>query len=77
MQKTDDSAKSFRKAAPYLSSVYTFMASIGIFGYLGYWVDKKFETKPWLLLVGLFFGLGIGFYQFYKVLIQEEKRGQG
>jgi F0F1-type ATP synthase assembly protein I len=77
MQKIDDSSNSFRKAAPYLSSVYTFMASIGLFGYVGYWADKNYETKPWFLLIGLFFGLGIGFYQFYKVLMREEKRGQG
>ena len=75
MSKNDDIVKSFRKAAPYISSIYAFMVSIGIFGYAGYWADNKFETKPWFMLVGLLFGLGIGFYQFYKVLMREEKRG--
>jgi F0F1-type ATP synthase assembly protein I len=70
----DDFAKSFRKAAPYLNSVYAFMASIGIFGYMGYWADAKFETRPLLLLIGLFIGLGIGFYQFYRVLMKQEER---
>jgi F0F1-type ATP synthase assembly protein I len=71
---SDDFGKSFRKAAPYLNSIYTFMASIALFGFLGYLADKKFASKPWLMLIGLFLGLGIGFYQFYKVLIREEKQ---
>lgn len=74
MPKIDDFVSSFRKAAPYLNSVYTFMASIGLFGYAGYWIDKKFASKPLFLLIGLFCGMGIGFYQFYRVLMAEEKR---
>jgi F0F1-type ATP synthase assembly protein I len=70
----DDFSKSFRKAIPYLNSIYTFMASIALFGFLGYWADKKFTSKPWLLIFGLLMGLGFGFYQFYKVLMRQEER---
>jgi F0F1-type ATP synthase assembly protein I len=69
---TNNFAQSFRKAAPYLSSIYALMASIGIFGYVGYWADTRYETRPIFLLIGLFLGLGIGFYQFYKVLMKQE-----
>jgi ATP synthase protein I len=70
----NDFSQSFRKAGPYLGSIYSLMASIGIFGYIGYWIDTKYETRPLFLLIGLFLGLGIGFYQFYKVLMRQEKQ---
>lgn len=28
---------------------------------LGYWLDSKFETGPWLMLAGLLFGVAAGF----------------
>ncbi|MFH2058362.1 MAG: AtpZ/AtpI family protein [Pseudomonadota bacterium] len=33
---------------------------------LGYWLDKKFDTQPVLLLVGLAFGIAAGFSNIYR-----------
>jgi len=35
--------------------------AIGIGWGLGYWLDGKYDTGPWLMLVGLLFGVGAGF----------------
>jgi F0F1-type ATP synthase assembly protein I len=35
--------------------------AIGIGWGLGYWLDGKYGTGPWLMLVGLLFGVGAGF----------------
>ena len=37
-----------------------FAATIGVFALLGYWVDGLVGTGPWLLLVGVFLGFGLG-----------------
>jgi F0F1-type ATP synthase assembly protein I len=37
-----------------------FAATIGVFALLGYWADRFLGTSPWLLLVGVFLGFGLG-----------------
>ena len=63
----------YRKAMPYINLVYVLLASIIMFGALGWFGDKYFQTKPFFLIIGLFLGLGIGFYSFFKSLKQIEK----
>jgi ATP synthase protein I len=41
---------------------------------LGYWLDKKFNSSPWLLIAGILLGSAAGFLQIYKVLFYEEKK---
>lgn len=38
---------------------------IGLF--LGLWLDKKFDTAPWLMLLGLVIGIASGFKNLYEV----------
>jgi F0F1-type ATP synthase assembly protein I len=47
---------------------FQFAAAIIVFLYLGKWLDAKFGTAPWLLLVGVFVGAGGGFYAMYRKL---------
>ncbi len=37
-------------------------------GLLGYFIDQRFGTSPYLLLTGLFLGLMIGFYDLWKAM---------
>ena len=42
---------------------------IGVPALLGWWLDKKFATSPWLLIVGLVLGLlttALDIYQLMK-----------
>jgi len=39
-----------------------FAATIGVFALVGWWVDGKVGTRPWLLIVGVFLGFGLGLY---------------
>lgn len=43
-----------------------FVVSILLFLYIGKWLDAKFGTAPWLLMLGVFLGAGAGFYSFYR-----------
>ena len=37
-----------------------FAVTIGVFTYAGHWADSNWGTRPWLLIVGVFLGFGLG-----------------
>lgn len=39
-----------------------FVLALLIPGAAGWWLDKKFGTGPWLLIVGIAFGFAVGLY---------------
>ncbi len=68
----EDTKKMFRTLG-YLSTVGLAMAfSIGIGALLGYYLDGKFGTTPWLFFVFLSFGIAAAFRNLYVMY----KRGQ-
>ena len=51
-----------------------FGASIILYLFIGQWLDRKLGTTPWLLIVGVFFGAGLGFYSMYRKLMAAQAR---
>ena len=51
-----------------------FVVAVLICLYIGMWADKKLGTGPWLLLVGMLTGAGIGFYAMWQAMASENKR---
>lgn len=47
---------------------YTLIGAIVLLGGVGYALDQRFGTSPWLLFGGLILGLVVGFYELAKVL---------
>jgi ATP synthase protein I len=37
---------------------------------IGYWLDSKLGTKPWLAFILTIFGLAAGLYEAIKILIE-------
>ena len=66
-------SQAFRKAAPYVNSVYVLIGSVALFAWLGWLADQKLNTAPLFFILGLFGGLASGFYNFYKILKNLEK----
>ena len=67
-------SNAYRKAAPYLNLVYVLIATILMLSVLGWFLDEYFQTKPAFILIGLFSGVGVGFYSFFKSLKQLEEK---
>jgi F0F1-type ATP synthase assembly protein I len=61
-------------AARYAGIGLQFAGSILLFLYLGQWLDSRFGTAPWLLLLGVLVGAGGGFYSIYRRLMADLKR---
>lgn len=58
----DNVARSGRAAG----ASYTLVGGIILLGGLGYVLDGRLGTQPWLLLSGLLVGIVVGFYEIVK-----------
>jgi F0F1-type ATP synthase assembly protein I len=59
-----------RQLGSFASMGFEFIAAILLPGGLGYWLDTKWQTTPWLMLVGGVFGFGVGLYMMLKAAKQ-------
>jgi len=62
-------ANAIRSAAPLLNAGIQMAFAIVIFLFLGRWLDGRWNTTPWLMLVGGFLGAGGGLYSFIKTAL--------
>lgn len=52
-------------------------------GAIGYWLDGRFATAPWLLLAGLILGMATGFINFFRLVLAppdeagDDRHGKG
>ena len=44
--------------------------------YAGQWLDHRFGTDPWLLMLGVFGGASAGFYSMYRKLMATQARDE-
>jgi len=69
MAQQRDRLSAYQQLAPYLGlGGQLAMAMIG-FGGLGYYLDTRFGTSPWLLLVGLLVGAAGGMIKLIRTAI--------
>jgi len=68
-----DLAAGYRKASPYIAASTSLVAAVGLFTWLGIWLDGKFGTSPWLTLLGVVFGMTGGFISFFKTVLGTKK----
>jgi F0F1-type ATP synthase assembly protein I len=64
--RLDDEQKRLGSAA--MGAGMTFVGGLLLFSYLGQWVDRRYGTAPWGLLIGVFVGAGGAFYSLYTRL---------
>lgn len=61
-------ARAIRTAGPLFGSGVQLAASVVIMFFVGRWLDTKLETAPWLMITGIFFGVGAGMYNFIRIV---------
>ena len=73
-ERGPDGGTTGNSAGSYLGVGLQFALSIVLFVYLGQWLDRRFGTEPWLLLLGLLLGAGGSFYSIYRKLMADLRR---
>ncbi len=58
----------------YIDLGLQFFVSIGLFTWLGVWLDRKLETVVLFTLLGVAFGFGVGMYSIYRSLFLRRPR---
>ena len=56
-----------KKAAPIMAAVQSLFFYVITLSAIGYYVDKKFRTFPFVFIFLLFIGLFVGFFQLYML----------
>ena len=57
-----------QQSGPAAAASYGLIASILIFTYLGWIIDKNIDSSPFAILVGMLLGMIIGFYHLIKAV---------
>ncbi len=60
--------KDYIEKTSYMMVGVQFALAIFIGFAIGYWLDKKFDTFPWLTIIWFFIGLAAGFKNVYREL---------
>ena len=68
MSQGEDRKKSFRKIAEISSLGLVLPSSIAVGMVIGFFLDKAFETHPWLFLIFTLFGVTSGFLSLFRGL---------
>ena len=63
--------ETMRTVARYTNLGWTLVAAIvlGVLG--GRWLDARFGTEPWFLLVGALLGIAVGLYHFLATVLRK------
>jgi F0F1-type ATP synthase assembly protein I len=60
--------------AAFASMGLQFAVSLIVFVFLGQWADRRFDTSPLFLILGVFVGGGASFYAIYRQLMAAQRR---
>ncbi|TAL70845.1 MAG: AtpZ/AtpI family protein [Bacteroidetes bacterium] len=67
-------SKALKELSPFLIMGWQMVLTIVLCGFLGWWLDKQFNTKPWLLIGFLFFGVVAAMVSFLRTAMNANKK---
>ncbi|HTP80190.1 MAG TPA: AtpZ/AtpI family protein [Bacteroidota bacterium] len=64
-----------RQVSPYIGLGLQLALTVAIFYFIGSWMDDRFQTAPYLMVVGSMVGIVGGFIKFYKTVTALSEKG--
>lgn len=65
------------KIGPYLGIGIEFALYLIVFLFIGHYLDGRYGTEPWLMILGAVLGFVGGFYSLFRTLSRLPRPGQG
>ena len=62
-----------KQSGPAAAASYGLIASILIFTYFGWMIDREIDSSPFAILIGMLLGMIIGFYHLIKVVSKTKR----
>jgi len=72
-QKKSSKNNILQELAPYASLGIQLVITIVIGAYIGWWLDGRYDTSPWFLIILTFFGAIAGMVNFIKTATKRKK----
>ena len=66
--------QSYAQSSQYVGAGIQLAVSIFLFLLGGNWLDQQWGTSPLFLILGVFVGGGVGFYNLFKILTGAERQ---
>lgn len=60
----------YKKVGPYLGLGTQLAATVILMFYIGYWLDKKFQTHPYLVIIFSLLGAFAAIYNFIRSVLK-------
>ena len=64
---------SIREIGPYIDLGMRFAISIALGVLVGWWLDSKLNTTPFLIIIGFLIGATAGFWSIYRVVYLKDQ----
>jgi F0F1-type ATP synthase assembly protein I len=64
----------YKEVGPYLGIGFQLAATVALMFFIGRWLDGKTGKDPLFTLIFAFLGIGIGLYNFIKIVINFSKK---
>ena len=62
-----------KQSGPAAAASYGLIASILIFTYFGWIIDRKIDSSPFAILIGVLLGMIVGFYHLIKIVSRTKR----
>ncbi|MCH8325052.1 MAG: AtpZ/AtpI family protein [Bacteroidetes bacterium] len=72
--KQPEEENNLRSLGNYLGLGIQLAVTVSVMVLLGYWLDNKFQTSPYLILIFSFLGIISALYNFLKTVIKTPKK---
>ncbi len=67
-------ARVVRQAAPFMAAAWGLTSALLLGSLGGWWLDRRFGTRPWLLVTGSLLGAAVGLFDVARVAL---RKGRG
>ena len=75
-KKQSGIGQAYRSVGPYITLGIQFVVNILVCVFAGRWLDGHFDTSPIFTLLGSLFGIAAGFYHFFKVVLNMDRKSE-